>query len=116
MPEENDKNAIKPDSAKGTKDINESEVSVDDGDKAPDGLMKIKVYSPFKEYFNGAGKSISAVNDTGPFDVLAGHHKFLTLLNRCEIEIRDDQGSEKIKIDRGIMYVKADRVTVFLDV
>ena len=60
--------------------------------------------------------SISAVNDTGPFDVLPGHHKFLTLLNACELSIVTDTGSEKIEIDKGIMYVKSDRVTVFLDV
>ena len=82
----------------------------------PEGSMHIKVYSPFRNYFAELAQSISAVNDTGPFDVLPGHHKFLTLLNACEMEIRNDSGVEQIKIDRGIMYVKEDRVTVFLDV
>jgi F0F1-type ATP synthase epsilon subunit len=86
-------------------------------EKPPAGEMYIKVYSPFKVYFDALGVSISAENDTGPFDILVGHHRFLTLLSACEIEIRtkSDDG-EKIKIDRGIMYVKEDRVTVFLDV
>lgn len=87
----------------------------DDAD-IPAGSMKIKVYSPFKSYYDGVGKSISAINDTGPFDVLPGHHKFLTLLNRCEVNIQSDDGEENIKIDKGIMYVKKDKVTVFLDV
>ena len=82
----------------------------------PKRKMFIKVYAPFRDYFEGIADSISGENDTGPFDILPGHHKFLTLLNACELEIRTDQGSEKIKIDRGVMYVKADRVTVFLDV
>jgi hypothetical protein len=86
-------------------------------EKPPEGQMFIKVYSPFKSYFDGLGVSISAANDTGDFDILAGHHRFLTLLSTCEIQIRLVQGeSEPIKIDRGIMYVKEDRVTVFLDV
>ena len=86
-------------------------------EKAPEGQMFIKVYSPFKSYFDAVGTSISAANDTGEFDILAGHHRFLTLLSACEIEIRVKEGDgEKIKIDRGIMYVKEDRVTVFLDV
>ncbi len=86
-------------------------------EKPPEGQMFIKVYSPFKSYFDSVGTSISAVNDTGDFDVLPGHHKFLTLLSTCEIIIRlKDDDDEKIKIDRGIMYVKEDRVTVFLDV
>jgi hypothetical protein len=84
----------------------------------PEGQMFIKVYSPFKVYFDSTGKSITAENDTGVFDILAGHHKFLTLLSACEIKIDagDEAESENIKIDRGIMFVKEDRVTVFLDV
>lgn len=82
----------------------------------PKGKMFIKVYAPFKDYFEGIANSISAENDTGPFDILPGHHKFLTLLNACELHIRTDSEAEKIKIDRGVMFVKEDRVTVFLDV
>lgn len=79
-------------------------------------MMEIKVYSPYQVYFDEQAYSISAVNDTGPFDILKGHHRFLTLLSPCEIVIRAENGEEKIKISRGVMYVKADKVTVFLDV
>lgn len=87
-------------------------------EKPPEGQMFIKVYSPFKIYFEDLGNSITAENDTGVFDILAGHHKFLTLLSTCEIKIDavNAEKNEGIKIDRGIMYVKEDRVTVFLDV
>lgn len=77
----------------------------------------LKVYSPFKNYFEGDVNSISAVNDTGPFDILVGHHNFITLLNPCEMVIRANQkDDQKIKITRGIMQVKADDVIIFLDV
>lgn len=85
-------------------------------DKVPEGQMFIKVYAPFRTYFNGLAQSISAVNDTGPFDILTKHHNFMTLLNPCDIIIRTDRGEEKVPITRGIMHVKADRVIVFLDV
>jgi F0F1-type ATP synthase epsilon subunit len=86
-------------------------------EKIPDGQMRIKIYSPFRDYFYDFAYSISAINDTGPFDILPGHRNFLTLLNPCELMIRmTDDTEEKIKIERGIMYVKKDRVTVFLDV
>lgn len=78
--------------------------------------MEVKVYSPYQVYFDEQAFSISAVNDTGPFDILKGHHRFLTLLLPCELVIHTDKGEEKIKISRGIMYVKEDKVTVFLDV
>ena len=83
----------------------------------PEGQMVIKVYSPFRNYFDDLANSISGINDTGAFDILPGHHKFLSLLSPCELKIRSDgKDDEKIKIDKGIMYVKKDRVTVFLDV
>ena len=93
---------------------------VDDGNAEENTLdprsMEIKVYSPYQVYFDEQAYSISAVNDTGPFDILKGHHRFLTLLAPCELVIRAEKGEEKIKISRGVMYVKEDKVTVFLDV
>ncbi len=84
--------------------------------EVPKGKMYIKVYAPFRTYFDGLANNISAVNDTGPFDILARHHNFMTLLNPGDIIVRTDKGEEKITITRGIMHVKADRVIVFLDV
>lgn len=78
--------------------------------------MHVKVYAPFKTYYDGDATSISAVNDTGPFDILPKHHNFMTLLSPCEIIVRSGRGEESIKISRGIMHVKADQVVVFLDV
>lgn len=83
--------------------------------------MHIKVHSPFKVYFDEDGYSISAVNATGPFDILPHHHNFLTLLTACELAIHpvlvgNDEEIRKIRISGGLMHVKADRVTVFLDI
>ena len=91
----------------------ETKASQDDGN----GLsMHVKVYAPFKVYFDGTASSISALNDTGPFDILPKHHNFMTLLSAGDIIVRSDGGEETIKITRGIMHVKADDVVVFLDV
>lgn len=78
--------------------------------------MYVKVYAPFHTYFDGLAESISAVNETGPFDILPKHHNFMTLLSQGDIVVRTDRGEEKISINRGIMHVKADDVVVFLDV
>lgn len=85
----------------------------------PKGTFHLKVYAPFKVYYEGIVTSISAENGTGPFDILANHHNFLTLLSPCELIIRDTIDTpkpEKIKITRGIMQVKSNDVVVFLDV
>lgn len=81
-----------------------------------EGKMHVKVYAPFKTYFDGEAESISAVNETGPFDILPKHHNFMTLLSSGDIVVRNDQNEERISINRGIMHVKANRVIVFLDV
>lgn len=82
----------------------------------PAGKMYIKVYAPFKTYYDDIGTSISAVNETGPFDILPQHHNFMTLLNAGDVIVRTDADEKKIPIQRGIIHVKADRVIVFLDV
>ena len=77
----------------------------------------LKVYSPYKLYFEGMVESVTAVNLTGTFDILKGHKNFLTLLIPSELLIRStERGEEKLKINRGVMHVKADQVVIFLDV
>lgn len=81
--------------------------------------MHVKVYSPFKIYYDEPSYSISAVNSTGPFDILPTHHNFMTLLDACVLSIHPVEGQtreQKIRISGGLMHVKADKVTVFLDI
>ncbi len=93
-----------------------SEKTVEKVDTGDADHMHVKVYAPFKVYFDGIATSISAVNETGAFDILPMHHNFMTLINTGEVIVRTDKGEEKFKIIRGIMHVKADDVVVFLDV
>ncbi len=90
------------------------ERTVDDQGKP---IMHIKVHSPFKTYFDGEAYSVSAENNTGPFDILPHHHRFMTLLNPCDLIIRPTHGEEeRVRISGGLMHVKTDRVTIFLDI
>ena len=76
----------------------------------------VKIYAPFKDYYDGVAKSVTATNNTGKFDVLAQHHNFITILNAGEIIVRDDQGDHNIKSEPAIMHVKGNQVIVFLNV
>lgn len=78
--------------------------------------VHIKVASPFQVFFDEEALSISAENDTGPFDILPRHHNFITLLNACEILVRTKTGEFRIQISGGVMHVKADQIVVFLNV
>lgn len=83
-------------------------------------MMHVKVYSPFTTYFDSQAFSISASNQTGPFDILPKHHNFISLLTECDVLVRSIENNQpkdtKIKIFGGIMHVKSDEVLVFLDV
>ena len=82
----------------------------------PGKTMAVKVYSPYKVYFDGLATSVTAASKTGEFDILPKHHNFITLLVACDLIVRTDDGNETIPITGGIMHVKADDLVVFLDV
>lgn len=85
---------------------------------APGGkpTMDIKIYAPFKVYFEGKGLSLTAVNRTGPFDVLPHHHNFLCMLLPCDMKIVTPTTTRTIRIGRALMHVREGKVTVFVDV
>ena len=79
--------------------------------------VHVKLYSPYKVYYEGDAESVSAENLTGPFDILPRHYNFITLLRECDIDIRSSKtGDKKVHIQRGVMHVRRNIVTVFLDV
>lgn len=84
-------------------------------DKKP--TMQVKVHAPFQIYFEGEAYSVSAVNETGPFDILPQHRNFLCMLVPCTLLVEPVDGKpRRIKIHRALMHVKSDRVVVFMDV
>lgn len=82
-----------------------------------DPTVHVKVYAPFKVYFDGRATSVSAINKVGPFDILPRHHNFMTLLEPGNVTVRSPGRDDFVlPITRGVMHVKADEVKVFLDV
>jgi F0F1-type ATP synthase epsilon subunit len=79
--------------------------------------MHVKIYAPFKVYYDAPATSMTAANGVGQFDVLQGHHNFISLLTPGEVTVRNDGKPDfKMDIDHGLIHVKADEVKVFLDV
>jgi len=79
--------------------------------------MRVKIYAPFKVYFDGEAKSMTAVNRVGPFDILPQHHNFISLLEPSDVVVRTDEKEDfKMHINQGLIHVKADQVRIFLDV
>ncbi len=78
--------------------------------------MEVKIYAPFRVYYEGVGFSISAVNEVGPFDILPKHRNFLCMLVPCDIVVDTPEGKKIVPIKRALMHVKSDRVAIFVDV
>ena len=78
--------------------------------------LRVKIFSPYQIYYEGEAVSISAVNKTGPFDVLSGHANFFSLLSSGKVNI--DTGFQKLdfQLDRGIIKVSSNVVTLFANV
>jgi F0F1-type ATP synthase epsilon subunit len=80
-------------------------------------VMDVKIYAPFQVYFSGPANSLSAANDTGPFDVLPHHKNFMSLLKPGSVTVRQKGKPDfTMKIDRAILHVRNNKVSVFLDV
>lgn len=79
--------------------------------------MKVKVYAPFKIYYDDQATSFTGTNRIGEFDILPNHHNFISLLQPGNITVRAPSKPDFImNITRGVVHVKADEVKVFLDV
>ncbi|MDB5166483.1 MAG: atpC [Candidatus Saccharibacteria bacterium] len=105
--------AVRQDASTGQL-IDDDKPEAVDADGKP--TMALKVYSPYKIYFDDAAYSISAVNETGPFDILPKHHNFITLVSTCKLNIQSPTGAQEFEISGGLMHVKSDKVILFLNV
>lgn len=78
--------------------------------------LQVKMLSPTQIYYNGMAVSVSAINRIGPFDILAGHANFFSLLTAGEVVINTGFQAFTFPITKGIMKVKNNGVTLFVDI
>lgn len=77
-------------------------------------LIHLTIISREKVWFDGEVVSVSSVNDTGKFDVLARHQNFISLVRGSLTYRLEDGSSNEVPFETGIMHVLANRVKVFL--
>ncbi len=85
---------------------------------AQPGLNKltVKVFSPYQIFYNGEADSVSAVNQTGPFDVLAQHASFFSILTPSDVMVRNADKQQSFRVERGVIKVDRNSVTVFMNI
>src|SRR6185312_1633625 len=96
--------------------VEDTSVSATTPAKKAEDILRAKVWSPFRIYFDGEARSVSGVNATGPFDILPQHRNFISLLNACELLLRTRDGDVRVRISGGVMQVHQNVVKVFLEV
>lgn len=78
--------------------------------------LQVKIFSPFQTYYDGKAKSVSAVNKTGPFDVLSGHANFFSVVEPGDVQVDTGTAKHSYRIERGIIKVAGNEVTLFANV
>ncbi|HSX28688.1 MAG TPA: hypothetical protein VLF60_04540 [Candidatus Saccharimonadales bacterium] len=81
-----------------------------------DAVLKVKVMSPTQTHYDGTAVAVSAVNRVGPFDILANHANFFSLLSPGTIKINSGQRTIEVPITQGILKVTHNVVTLFVDI
>ncbi len=84
--------------------------------KHPPETFMLKILSPDKKYYEGEAVSISAANVDGPFDVLAKHTNFFSLLTPGNIVIVTPTDNLTIPINSGIIKVVSHQATIFVNI
>jgi len=78
--------------------------------------LAVKVMSPTQTHYDGPALSVSAVNKVGPFDILADHANFFTLLTAGQVVINTGSQQLQIPVNQGLMKVKNNIITLFIDI
>ena len=76
--------------------------------------VEVLIASPEEVIWEGKAKSVSSVNLEGPFDILAFHASFITIVENQPIKIRTAEGrflTFKFKIS--VIYNRKNVVSVY---
>lgn len=78
--------------------------------------MQVRVLAPTHRVYEGPAVSLSARNSVGPFDVLAGHANFFSLLSASDVAINTGTQTISFPLNQGLIKVKNNEVTLFADI
>lgn len=80
-----------------------------------DSILTVVVRNKDKVLYSGKAFAVSSVNDKGPFDVLAEHQSFISLI-KDKVVVHSTPSEEKeIQIQNGIIRVYKDTVYIYVN-
>lgn len=81
-----------------------------------DDYLDVIARAPFKVYYEGKAKVVSATNKVGDFDILPGHSDLFSILEPGEVVIDTNTESVNFNINNGIMTVRDNQVMLFVNI
>lgn len=78
--------------------------------------FNLKILSPDKKHYEGPAVAVTAKNKEGPFDILAGHVNFFSILSPCDMVVNTGKEPITITISGGIAKVTDDNVLIFVNI
>lgn len=76
--------------------------------------LHVKVISPAQTYYDGPAVSVSAANKVGPFDILADHANFFSLLTDGNISVNTGNQIMQFPVTHGIIRAANNVITLFI--
>jgi F0F1-type ATP synthase epsilon subunit len=77
--------------------------------------LKVIARAPFRIYYEGPARIVTATNQVGTFDILPGHADFFSVLSSGDVLIDAESGPISFSIGGGILCVSRDEVMIFVN-
>ena len=78
--------------------------------------LVVYIRSRNKSFYKGPIRSLTALNDTGEFDVLPQHANFITLIKDYIILDKDYETEQKFDIESGVLSVLGENINAYIGV
>ncbi len=79
-------------------------------------VLAVIIRNKDKVLYNSQAYAVTAINEKGTFDVLAGHESFISIIkNKITIHTSLKE-SQDIQIDNGILRVYKDKVYIYVNI
>lgn len=78
-------------------------------------ILTVVARNKDKILYSGQVYAVTAINDKGPFDVLAQHESFISLIKDKVIIHTTPKVKQEIQIENGIIRVYKDKVYIYVN-
>ena len=79
-------------------------------------ILSVRIISLGEVIWEGQAVSISAVNTTGPFDILPQHANFISILIDNPITLKTETETKKFKFSRSLLYAKDNSIKIYAEI